>query len=266
MERVVERIIILKMEANVKTVAIIQARTSSTRLPGKVLMDLGGKPILINILERVERSRKVDEVVVATSDESSDDKIVDLLTAHNTRLFRGSLNNVLERFYLCAKNYAADVVIRLTADNALVAPEIIDEAVDFFLGGDIDYLYYKKSLPLGMCIEVFSFAALEKAYKEATDSECLEHVTPYIRNNRSMFRVMNYSDDSGVDHSDLRFTIDTPEDYEFVSKIYDSFESNGFSYKEILDVIDYHPEWKRINQGIEQNVVNYSGESNRKNI
>lgn len=244
-----------------KTVAIIQARASSTRLPGKVLMELGNKPMLINIVDRVRRSKKVDEIVVATSNESSDDIIVGLLSVNGIPIFRGSLNNVLERFYLCAKKYSADVVIRLTADNALVDPKIIDEAVTTFLNRNADYVYYKRSLPLGMCVEVFSFESLEKSYNDTSNGECLEHVTPYIRNNPELFKVMNYSDESDIDYSDLRFTIDTPQDFEFVSKIYDYFDYNSFSYEDIIVLLKHHPEWKLINQGIEQKIVQYTGES-----
>lgn len=243
-----------------KTVAIIQARASSTRLPGKILMTLGGKPMLQNIVERCGRAGTVDEVVVATSDESSDDQTEEFLRSKGIPCFRGSLNNVLQRFYLCASAHQADIVIRFTADNALVAPDIIDEAVRVFKTSRIDYLYYKKSLPLGMCIEVFSFEALKKAYEAATDPECLEHVTPFLRNNPRMFNAVIYENEKDADYSHLRFTIDTPQDYEFVSRIYDHFGTNDFSFQDTLDVLKDHPDWLAINRGIVQQKVSYKGE------
>lgn len=243
-----------------RTIAIIQARFSSTRLPGKIMLELGGKPVIINIVERVVKAETVDEVVVATSDDTSDDKVELMLKKYGIQCFRGNLNNVLERYYLCAKDYNADIVIRLTGDNALVAPELIDEAVDVFGRSYIDYLLYKSTLPIGMCVEVFTFEALKKAYFGATDRECLEHVTPYIRCNPEMFKVLIYDDKDGKDCSELRLTIDTREDFELISKIYNCFDNNMFSYGELLSLLAKNPNFKLINNRIVQKVVAYKGE------
>ncbi len=242
-----------------KTVAIIQARTTSTRLPGKVLMSLGGKPLIVNIVERANRAGMVDEVVVATSDERADDIIESLLAEIGVPCFRGNLNNVLERFFLCAKEHGADIIIRLTGDNALIDSRIIDEAVRFFVNQKVDYIHYKKSLPLGMCIEIFTFNALERAYYEAENEECLEHVTPYIYCNQDKFSVIDYMDDD-KDYSDLRFTIDTINDYNFVKKIYDNFSGNSFTYEDVLNLLEKHKEWTLINQKEVQNILIYDGE------
>ena len=242
-----------------KIIAIIQARTSSTRLPRKILMKLGDKSILENIVDRVSRAKLVHDLVVATSTEKSDDRVEKLLEAQHINCFRGSLDNVLERFYHCAKEYKANTVIRLTADNALIAPEIIDEAIHVFMEQSVDYLYYKASLPLGMCVEIFTFKALERAFYEADDSECLEHVTPYIRKNPNIFSVLNYSDENDKNNSALRFTIDTPQDYEFVSRIYNYFTRNDFMYTDILELLARHPEWLRINHAVKQISIKYKG-------
>lgn len=241
-------------------VAIIQARVSSTRLPGKVLMKLGEKSVVENIVDRVNRSKFVDDVVVATSTESSDDEVEKVLNESGIECFRGSLDNVLERFYLCAKSKSADTIIRLTGDNALVAPDIIDEAVKEFQKQVADYLYYKTSLPLGMCVEVFTFSALERAYREAVDTECIEHVTPYIRKNPHIFKAVNYSNLKDIDYSKLRFTMDTRSDYEFVKKIYNHFKTNDFSYLDIIRSLEEHPDWIKINCEVVQNEITYSGE------
>lgn len=233
---------------------------TSTRLPGKVLMELQGKPVLQNIIERAERAKEIEEVVVATSMDESDDEIERFLHLIQVSCFRGSLENVLERFYLCACQHEAEVIVRLTGDNALVAPEIIDKAIKLFLTQGIDYLYYKSSLPLGMCIEVIRKSALEKAFMEADDPECLEHVTPYIRNNPNMFKTVLYEDKYDIDRSNLRFTMDTPEDYEFVSTIYHYFQGNDFSYEDILAAIEVHPEWVDLNKNIVQKKISYLGE------
>ena len=243
-----------------KIYAIIQARMSSTRLPGKILMELYGKPVIQNIVERVGRCEKINEVVVATSSDVTDDSVATFLQNHNINVFRGDLDNVLSRYYHCAKDYGADCVIRLTGDNALVDSEIIDEAIDIYQKNSIDYLDYKSTLPLGMAVEIFSFDALEKAYMGAENTECLEHVTPYMRENPHVFSIMSYINPSDEDHSNLRFTMDTMEDYEFVSCIYSYFRGNMFNYNDVLEVLSLHPEWILINQNITQKEVTYEGE------
>ena len=243
-----------------KTVAIIQARMTSTRLPGKILLDLGGKPVLQNIVERIQRAKLIDTVVVATSVNKEDDVVEKFLRTNNINVYRGSLNNVLERFYKCAKLYKAETVLRFTADNALIAPDLIDEAITLYNQKTVDYLYYKPTLPLGMGIETFSFLTLEKAYQNATDVECLEHVTPYIKKNPQLFRFLDWQNNNEVDYSDLRFTMDTQHDYNFVSTIYNNFQSNDFTYEDVLQALAVHPEWKKINQFVKQKAITYHGE------
>lgn len=244
----------------VKTVVIIQARMTSTRLPGKVMKLLGGKSLLENIYERIARAKNIDAVVIATSYELSDNPIVDMCKTNHMKYYRGSLDNVLERYYKCAKHYGADVIVRCTGDNPLIDPQIIDEAIFHYKDLDTDYLYYKRRLPLGMGVEVFNFKSLSKAYNEAENEECLEHVTPYIINNPKMFEVIEYEDNKDEDLSYLRFTVDTDKDFGFVSKIYDSFPNSDFSYIEILKLLKQHPEWIKINSMVRQKKVTYSGE------
>lgn len=244
-----------------KTIAIIQARMSSTRLPGKILLDLNGKPVLQNIVERIERAKNVDEVIVATSNNKDDDVVELFLQEHNINVFRGSLTNVLERFYYCAKQHNADIVVRFTADNALIDPGLIDEAVSLYKRKTVDYFYYKPTLPLGMGIEIFSFSALEKAYFEANNEECLEHVTPYIKNNPGKFQIFHYEGcENENNNSALRFTMDTEEDYRFVKTIYNYFGTNEFSYNDVLNALRENPLWKNINHNIIQKTITYQGE------
>lgn len=243
-----------------RIIAIIQARMSSERLPGKILKNLGGKPVLQNIVERVRKSEYIDEVVVATSTDKTDDTVEKMLIEKGIECYRGSLDNVLERFYKCSLKYKADIIIRLTADNALVDADIIDEAINIFRDNDVDYLDYKDTLPIGMGVEIFKFEALKKSFLEAEDQDCLEHVTPYMKLNESFFRVLNYSDPSDQDLSDLRFTMDTSDDYKFMSLIYDSFDNNMFSYYDVLELIKKNPLWKKINCKVIQRDIKYNGE------
>lgn len=243
-----------------RTAAIVQARMSSTRLPGKIMLPLKGKPVLQNIAERIRTAKNISDVIIATSAETSDDIVENFCMKSGIKVFRGSLNNVLERYYKCALRESADVIVRCTADNALIDGNIIGEAVNVFSSGGIDYLSYKKRLPLGMHVEVFSFAALEKSYHEAKNPECLEHVTPYMIKNPEKFRVLFFADGRDPDNSSMRFTMDTPEDYEFVKRVYDSFGTNIFTYGEILRVLSEHKDFLKINQDIQQKTLRYSGE------
>ena len=244
-----------------KIVVIIQARMSSTRLPGKIMLPLQGKPMLQNISERIARAKYIDDLIIATSIDETDDIVEDFCLNKGIKYFRGSLNNVLERYYKCAVKESADIIIRCTADNALIDATIIDEAVETYISYKPDYLSYKASLPVGMRVEVFSFDALEKAYNEASDPECLEHVTPYIIKTPSKFCVLFYQDRSDDDYSTMRFTIDTPEDYKFAKSIYETYTTNDFSYEQILCLLYEHPEFMDINRNIIQKHLKYKGES-----
>lgn len=234
---------------------------TSTRLPGKVLKKLGGKPLLQNIYERLSRAKNVSSVVIATSKEATDNSIAELCSSQGMACYRGSLSNVLDRYDACATQYHADIVVRCTGDNPLVDPAIVDDAVAQFCRQKPDYLLYKKRLPLGMAVEVFSFVALHQSKMEATNAECLEHVTPYIIQNPECFHVMKWENVNDVDCSSWRFTVDTEADFVFVSKIYDAFPANDFSFEDIVSILHQHPEWLKINATIEQTKLSYHGEA-----
>ena len=242
-------------------VAIIQARMGSVRLPGKIMTDLCGKPMLWHIVKRVERSELVNHVVIATSKEQDDDAVEELAEKNKFLLWRGSQNHVLKRFYDCAAHYKADIVVRLTGDNALVDAGIIDRGIAYFKECQQDYIYYREGLPLGMAVEIFTYDALKCAYENAADAQCFEHVTPYLYKNPQMFRAERVSC-VGEDYSSLRWTMDTEQDKELISEIYTNLyrESSYFSFEDILKEYEKHPEWKFINEQIEQKKVTYQGE------
>ena len=206
-----------------KTLAIIQARMSSERLPEKVVRPLNGIPMIVQIYYRVSKANHIDDIIVATSTEHSDDKLIEICQKYGIKTFRGSLNNVLERFFLCATQEKADIIIRLTGDNALIDPCLIDKAIEIFNSNSLDYLSYCKELPLGLSTEVFSYSALKKTYKEASNPECKEHVTPFMYRNKEMFKWVKYSDAMLHDNSSLRLTVDTLQDWEVVNNIYSHF-------------------------------------------
>ena len=242
-----------------KIIAIIQARMESTRLPGKVMKEICGKPILEHIVSRVKLSKKLDEVIVATSINKADD-VIDLWAGRNkVSCFRGSQDNVLERFAKCAEIYNPDIIVRLTADNALIDADIIDKGIEEFLKENNDYIYYKKGLPLGMAVEIFNYCSLKKAYQEADNMECLEHVTPYIYRNPDKFNIKYY--DNKDDLSNIRWTIDTVYDYTLVSNIYEKlYFTYGyeFGFDKILKTYLEHEEWNNINSEVEQVKISYN--------
>ena len=242
-----------------KVVAIVQARMGSTRLPGKVMKPLLGEPMLARQLERLARCKRVDEIVVATTDDGSEQPIVELTNALDVHVFRGSVDDVLGRYYNAARRHAADVVVRITSDCPLIAPEVVDKCVmGFFAPPDkVDYASngFGRSYPRGLDTEVFSVAALEAAFHEATTPPEREHVTPFIWRQPRRFRLLDVV--APENHSDLRWTVDTPEDFELVSRIYGAlYPTNpAFSYQDVLSLLAKRPEWSDLNRHVEQKKV-----------
>lgn len=239
-----------------KTVAIIQARMGSTRLPGKVLRDLAGKPVLAHVVARCQRATLLDQVVVATTDQPDDDAIVSLCKQHDWSNFRGSQDDVLDRYYQAAQHYKADVVARITSDCPLIDPEVIDQVVQAFQANDCDYASNTlppRNYPRGLDVEVFSFDTLSNAWQEDKDPAWREHVTPYIYRHPEIFTLHVVTND--IDYSHMRWTVDTPEDLAFVQKIYESFHGHDFSWRDVLHLLNQHPEWLEINRNIQQKEV-----------
>lgn len=195
-----------------RRVAIIQARMSSSRFPGKVLAPLGGMPMILFMVQRVRAARRVDHLAVATSTDPSDDPLAALLAGHGVDCHRGSLDDVLDRYTQAARRYGAQHVVRLTGDCPLMDADLVDRGLEELARGDADYVGNSTppSFPDGLDVECFTMAALETAWREARRPSEREHVTPYIRNGGSGLRVRNWR---GVaDFSALRWTVDHPDD------------------------------------------------------
>jgi spore coat polysaccharide biosynthesis protein SpsF len=238
-----------------KTVAIVQARMGSTRLPGKVLQDLAGEPMLARVVNRTCRAKTLQEVVIATTTNTVDDVIVKLCEARGWSWFRGSEEDVLDRYYHAAKKYQADFIVRITSDCPLIDPEVIDQVVQEFLERqpEVDYAsntWPRRTFPRGLDTEVMRMDVLERAWREDRNPAWREHVTPYIYRNPDRFRIHNVV--SPVDYSAMRWTVDTQEDLAFVRKVYDYFGHDRFSWREVLKVLEEHPEWVEINRGVRQ--------------
>jgi len=236
-----------------KVVAIIQARMGSTRLPGKVMMLIGNKSMLARVVNRVRRARTVTETVVATSAKPQDDPIVKECEALNVACFRGSEEDVLDRYYQCARQYGADVVVRITADCPMIDPAVIDQAVTTFSQRKADYASngLQRSFPRGLDTEVVSFEALKRAWEEAKLDFQRAHVTPYIHRNPKAFHLEPVL--AGSDSSQFRWTVDTAEDLQLVRTLYARFgNSDTFSWMDALMLMKIDPNLAKINRQVEQ--------------
>ena len=202
--------------------ALLQARLSSTRLPGKVLLPLAGAPLLLRQIERVARARRLDQIVVATSQDATDDPLVEVLAGSGVAVHRGPLADVLARFVGALETWPADHVVRLTGDCPLIDAEVIDATIDLHLAHHADYThnrYDPSGYPKGQDVEVISAAALRRTAAEDHSPEAREHVTWAVRNAPDRYRVARL--DPPVDEGQVRWTVDTPEDYAFVRQVYE---------------------------------------------
>lgn len=223
---------------------ILQARVSSSRLPGKVLKPLLGVPMLLRQLDRLRKVRKISRLLVATSIDSSDNLIEDLCEEQGISYFRGSLNDVLDRFYQVGRAYSPEHIVRLTADCPLADPSLIDDVINFYVDGNFDYVSNcgQATFPDGLDVEVFRFSCLELAWQEATLPSQREHVTPFIYQQPSRFNLGDYK--SPINLSHLRWTVDEPKDFELVTKIYESLYpiNPDFATQDILNFLKMNPE------------------------
>jgi len=235
-------------------VAIIQARMGSSRLPGKSLAQIEGRPMLWHVVQRVKRATLVDRVVVATSTAPADDAIEKMCRENGVPCYRGSENDVLDRFYHAALAEKAAQVVRITADCPLIDPEVIDQVVRRFQHGDLDYASNAmvRTYPDGLDTEICSFSALERAWHEASKDSEREHVTPYLRSGK--FRIANVENVAESSLLHCRWTVDEREDLEFVRAVYGAFRGReNFLMNDILHLVHDHPEVERLNSEIVSN-------------
>ncbi|HHV53121.1 MAG TPA: NTP transferase domain-containing protein [Synergistaceae bacterium] len=233
--------------------AIIQARMGSTRLPGKALKDICGKSMLERVVERVKKTKTIDGLIIATTVREEDDQIVAECEKIGVPVFRGDPEDLLDRYYQCAKRYGVQNVIRITSDCPLIEPEVIDLVVGKFFEVKPDYASNTlppRTYPRGLDVEIFSFDALELAWREDKDPAWREHVTPYIYRHPEKFKLHAVTND--VDYSYMRWTVDTPEDLVLVRKIYEHFENDAFSWHDVIKLLENHPEWLEINKHVVQ--------------
>lgn len=233
-------------------VAIIQARMGSTRLPGKIMLPILGAPMLERQIERVRRAKRIDEVILATSDMPQDEPVARLAARIGIPCFRGSEKDVLDRYFHAAQEADADTVVRITGDCPLHDPEVIDEVIEHFQASGADYCGGPSNYPEGLDTEVFSFAALKESQEKARLPSEREHVTLYIRNHPETFRIAPpWTSGDAVDRSAWHWSVDTEADYRFVRAVYaELFPSNPhFGKDDVIALIERKPELITINPG-----------------
>ncbi|GCD09008.1 cytidylyltransferase domain-containing protein [Clostridium tagluense] len=242
-----------------KVVCIVQARMGSTRLQGKVLMNICGKSVLEHDIDRLKRVENIDQIVIATTTLGKDNVIVEEAKRLGVTCFRGSEEDVLSRYYYAAKENNADVIVRITSDCPLIDSKVTEKTIQMYLNnlGQYDYVNntLEKTFPRGLDTEVFGYKSLEKAFNEAIIQRDREHVTAYIWDNLQIFRVGCYKNNR--DYSELRWTLDTIEDFKFITEVYNYlYEKNKkFLMDDILDLMEKFPHLKEINQDIKQKKV-----------
>ncbi len=262
-----------ELEERPRTIAIIQARMGATRLPGKVLLDIGGQPMLVRVVERARRAGKLDAAIVATTSKDQDNPVDELCRERGYFCFRGSQTDVLDRYYQAAKASRAEVIVRITADCPAIDPQLIDLTVEAFQESGADFAAnrlpppWSRTYPIGLDVEVVTFGALERAWQEARQPFQREHVLPYIyegipvdalRGSKNAlaasprgFRVLLVNHDP--DYGTLRWTVDTPEDLELVRQVYARFGNrDDFSWTDLLALFEREPGLARINASVRQ--------------
>lgn len=241
---------------NKKITVIIQARMGSTRLPGKVLMNISGKTVLHHVVDRVSQCRNIDDIIIATTTLDKDDLIVKEVEKIGCKYFRGSENNVLDRYYEAATFNKSDIIIRITSDCPLIDPLIVDKIIEFYINNNYEMVTNacsdssKRTYPRGLDTEIFSYNVLKKAKENAKESYQLEHVTPYIyENTTNIFYYKN-----NIDYSKYRFTLDTEEDLKLIKEIYSNlyFGENNFYLGDVIEVMENNPDLFFINNSIKQ--------------
>ena len=240
------------------TNAIIQARCGSTRFPNKVFADVNGKPLIWHVVNRLTHAKTINKLVIATTINEKDDKIEKWCNENNVACYRGSENDVLNRYYSASVAFPSDIVVRITADDPFKEPAVIDAVVNKLINEGFDHVTnnFPPSWPEGLDCEAFTFAALEASEKSTNDAFEREHVTQYIYHNPDKFKIGNVASPKNLSY--LRWTIDKEVDYEMVKAVYahrNPANTDILLLDEILDILEKNPEIKEINSSVERSAM-----------
>ena len=230
---------------------IIQARTGSTRLPGKVIQKIDNvSTVLDYVINQVKFSKRIEKIIVATTNLTEDDVICEYLASYKIEFFRGSSEDVLDRYYQCAKRFSIDNIVRITADNPLIDPNIIDSIIDEYKNNKCDYVSntLHRTFPYGTEVEVFSFKSLEKAWNNAKKPSEREHVTPFIYDPKNEFTLINTEYQEDLSH--LRYTVDKIEDLKLVKEIIKNISARPILIQDVITLYKKRPEIFEINKNV----------------
>ncbi len=242
-----------------RVVIIVQARMSSTRLPGKVLKTVLGRPLLEYLIERLRRVKLAHELVIATPSEPEDSAIIELCQKLGVSTYQGALHDVLGRYASAAREYKADIVVRVCSDCVVIDPAVVDEAISYLLDPSHHYDWVgnmaERHYPRGYEVEVFTRQALEHAEREAKEEYEREHVTPFLYYNPELFSLGSVTGECAL--GEHRWVVDTPEDFELIKRIIEALYpiKPDFVTENILRLFEEHPEWMDINAHIKQKPV-----------
>ena len=235
--------------------AVIQARTGSTRLPGKVLRKIYGKTILEHVVRRVQAAKEIDTIIIATTVEKLDLQIVKWCASNHISVYCGSINDVIDRYYQTARLFTISNVIRITSDCPLIDSKLIEQMIDFHKQRKTDYAtnILEETFPDGEDVEICTFAALEKTWREAKLVSEREHVMPYLRNHPELFTLANLKNSTNLSH--LRWTLDVPQDFTFIKKVYKKLYPKNplFGMNAIINLLQKEPRLSKINSSITRN-------------
>ena len=240
-----------------KYIAIVQARTNSTRLRNKVMKKILNKTVIEILLRRLSKSKLIDKIIVATTKNKSDDKLVNLLKKLNFDFYRGSEKNVLKRYLDASKKYNAKYIVRITADNPIIEPKIVDNVIKLFEKTKVDYCTNENppTFPQGLCAEVFSYKALLSSLNKARKETEIEHVTTIMKKSKNIKRSNLYSKKN---LSNIRLSLDYQKDFVVIKKVFNYFEKNiHFSYFQLCKLIKKKPNLFKINSHLNKNVIRY---------
>jgi spore coat polysaccharide biosynthesis protein SpsF len=234
---------------------IIQARMGSSRFPGKVLMEIiDQETILHYVIKQVKFCKMIDRIIVATTTLPEDDKICDVCSNLSIECFRGNEENVLDRYYKCAKKFSVSNIVRIPADKPLIDPKIVDNIVEVFDSGMYDYVtnFLPSTVPQGTEVEIISFEAIEKAWKNAVLPSDKEHVTKYVYTHEKEFEIFNVKNEK--DFSEFRWAVDEVEDLKLIKEIVKRIKKRPIHTEDIIKILEKEPQLKKINESVSNNI------------
>jgi len=237
--------------------AIIEARCGSTRLPGKVLMQVLKKPMLFHLIERLKKSDKIKNIVVATTKDKKDLKIVNFCKMNKINYYRGSENNVLKRVYEAAEKYKANPIVQITGDCPLIDPRLVDKTINLYLKNKVDFASnaHPRSYPDGMDVSVFSFKSFKKVKKLAIQKRYKEHVSLFYIENENLFKTKSVIAPKNLRYPKMGLTLDEKKDYQLIKKIFEYFHYKKIQFfycEEILELLSHKRDWLKINQDVKR--------------